>query len=190
MHVVGIIVAAAFHLGQASAIPSVDTIRYHVHRRIVLDSAGADFLAIDPIGRRLYGAGDRVIDIESDSVVGRLPAHTGFGFALAGDLGRGIGRRGVIFDLHSLEEVGRVSVRGDASAYDKTTHRAFLVSDTTSGVDLQTGAMGGTVVLGKGTESAVADGRGHVFVAMTDENALAVVDAHELRVVRHIELQH
>ena len=39
---------------------------YHVVKRMVLGNARADYIIVDPIGRRLYGLGDKVIDVDND----------------------------------------------------------------------------------------------------------------------------
>jgi DNA-binding beta-propeller fold protein YncE len=165
-----------------------DSIRYHVERRVSLDSAGADFLAIDPARGRLYGAGDRVIDIGADSVIGTLPPHTGFGFALATDLGRGIGRRGVIFDLTTFTIITRLAVKGDGMAYEPKTHRAFLLADTITAVDLKSNTVVGTIPLDGLPESAVADNTGRLYLTVPDRGELDVINAKKLTVERHIAL--
>jgi len=175
---------------------------YHIVKRIVVDSGGADYLSIDTLRRRLYGLTYKVIDIDRDSVVGELPPHTGYGFALAVDLGKGLGRRGVLFDLNSLAPITRLSIRGDGSVYDALTHRAFLLSDTTTVVDMELGRVLGTTVLGTGgtewsIESGVSDNAGHIFINAnvfpdTSGNSnpeIVVLNSVTLAVERHWPLQ-
>jgi hypothetical protein len=150
---------------------------YHIVKRIEFDSGSADFLAIDTAGRRLYGIGTKVIDIDHDSLVGELPTFTGLGFALAPELTRGLGRRGVLFDLKSLAFIRRINVRGDGSAYDPVSHRAFMLDDTTTVVDMVTGDIVGRIRLGDLTESGIGDGLGRIYVNVT--NALDSADTRE-----------
>jgi hypothetical protein len=116
----------------------------------------------------LYGAGDKVIDIDHDKIVGDLPPHTGHGFAIAPELGRGMGRRGIIFDLTSLAPIGQIPVDGDAVVYDARLHRAFFLNGETTVVDLETQKVVGDFDMvddaRAAVESGVDDGDGHIFV--------------------------
>src|SRR5258708_31965768 len=52
---------------------------YHVVKRVVIGHVSADYLNIDPVGRRLYGLGDKVFDVDRDTVIGsvkRSEEHT------------------------------------------------------------------------------------------------------------------
>jgi hypothetical protein len=141
---------------------------YHIVKTITLDSAGADFLTIDQEGRRLFGVGTVVIDVDSAAIIGHVPLHTGWSIAIDRRLGVGIGRLGVIFDAQSLGALGHVDVHADGVAYDPLTHRAFLLDDTVTVVDLQTRAAVGKIGLTEGAavtvESGVADGNGRLYL--------------------------
>lgn len=158
---------------------------YHVVRRLVVDSAGADFLAVDVKNRRLYGMGYKIFDIDKLTVVGALPARSGHGYVLAGDLDKGLTRKGVFFQLSSGLVNSQISINGDAGAYEPRTRRAFFFNaDTVTVVDMKTGQIIGTPRLRDhgilGLESAVADGSGNVFVSASAE----VADSGQAQVVR------
>jgi DNA-binding beta-propeller fold protein YncE len=157
-------------------------LHYRVLQKIDLDSAIADFLSVDPVRRHLYGAGDNVIDIDKLEVVGELPAHTGHGFAIAPELGRGLGRRGVLFDLTTFAPIAKLSLGGDASAYDRLTKRGFFFEDSTTVVDLATGTVVGHVALHGKPESGESDGAGRVLVNIASADSLAVIDTRTLQV--------
>lgn len=154
---------------------------YHVIKRINLGVAAADFLVIDSPHRRLYGAGDKVIDIDRDTVIGSI-AGAGGGYALAPDQNRGLVRNGTLFNLTTLAITGKVDGKGDASVYDPTTHRAFMLLDTTTVVDMTTGKIVSKTVIAPALESAVADGNGKIFINREDSSVVTKVDTRTLAV--------
>jgi hypothetical protein len=169
---------------------------YHLTRQLSVDRGEFDWVAIDPTQRRLYGVNYKVLDIDSLRVIGEVPLHTGHGFAIAPDLGRGLGRRGVIFDLKTLKLVTRVPATGDGNYYDPSTHRAFLLDNTTTVVDLKNGTVVGTISLKEdrytSVKSAVVDGAGRLFVSIWNApdtatqaaSVIAVVDTHSLEITQ------
>ena len=94
-------VAAAAFAGCAvflvSASPAAaQAAHYHVVKRMVLGRARADYIIVDPVGRRLYGLGDMVFDVDKDTVIGTIEGGGG-GYAIAHDENRGLVRDGVLF---------------------------------------------------------------------------------------------
>ena len=57
---------------------------YHVVKHTVLGHVRADYLIVDPVGRRLLGMGDSVLDVDKDTVVGTVEGGGG-GYAIASD---------------------------------------------------------------------------------------------------------
>ncbi len=170
-------------LSESVLVGQAVTSHYHVTAQIPIGKAQpADFLAVDPAHRRLYGAGDKVIDIDKDSVIGTAPGGAAGGYVFAPDLNRGLARNGTLFDLTTLRVVGKVSGSGDASVYDPVTHRAFLLEDTTTVVDMTTGQVVAKTTFGPELESAVADGQGKLFINREDSAILTKVDAKTLAV--------
>jgi DNA-binding beta-propeller fold protein YncE len=156
--------------------------RYHVVKRMVLGRARADYIIVDPVGRRLYGLGDQVIDVDHDSVIGSI-AGGGGGYAIAADQNRGLVRNGVIFDLKTLAVTGHVDAKGDGIRYDPVTHRAFTWEDKDAWVvDMRTGALITKSTIGAGLESGVADGKGKLFLNVEDSGSVQRVDAQTLRI--------
>ena len=115
--------AFALSVIAASSVAAQST-HYHVVKRMVLGHVRADYIIVDPVGRRLYGLGDNVIDVDKDTVVGSV-AGGGGGYAIARDQNRGLVRNGVVFDLKTLAVTGHVDANGDGIRYDPVTHRAF-----------------------------------------------------------------
>src|SRR5579862_533087 len=74
---------------------------YHVTRKLVLGRMSADYIIVDDVNRRLYGLGDQVIDVDKDTVIGKVEGGGG-GYAIAADQNRGLVRNGTLFDLKTL----------------------------------------------------------------------------------------
>lgn len=167
---------AALASGLAGQAPA-----YHVVKRMVLGGARADYIIVDPVGRRLYGLGDKVIDVDRDSVIGTV-AGGGGGYAIAADLNRGFVRSGVLFDLKTLAVTGHVDANGDGIRYDPVTHRAFTWEGKDAWVvDMRTGALITKSTIGDGLESGVADGTGKLFLNVEDSGFITRVDAQTLK---------
>jgi DNA-binding beta-propeller fold protein YncE len=155
---------------------------YHVVKRVVLGVTRADYIIVDPVGRRLYGLGDKVIDVDHDSVIGTV-AGGGGGYAIAADLNRGFVRNGVLFDLKTLAVTGHVDADGDGIRYDPITHRAFTWEGKDAWVvDMRTGALIMKSTIGDGLESGVADGTGKLFLNVEDSGFIQRVDAQTLKI--------
>ena len=165
---------AASHLAAQSP-------QYHVVKRTVLGPMRADYIIVDPIGRRLYGLGNTVINVDDDSVIGSIEGGGG-GYAIAADLNRGLVRNGVVFNLTTLAVTGHVDARGDGIRYEPFTHRAFTWRDKDAWVvDMRTGQLITKATIGDGLESGVADGRGRLFLNVEDSGFVQRVDAASLR---------
>jgi hypothetical protein len=154
---------------------------YHVIKRMDLGQVRADYIIVDPVGRRLYGLGDKVIDVDHDSVIGTV-AGGGGGYAIAADENRGLVRNGVEFDLKTLAVTGHVDAHGDGIRYDPFTHRAFTWEGPDAWVvDMKTGALITKSTIGDGLESGAADGRGKLFLNVEDSGYIRRVDATSLK---------
>jgi hypothetical protein len=169
-------------LALAASAVAAQTTLYHVVKRLALGRAGADYIIVDPVGRRLYGLGDMVIDVDRDSVIGTV-AGGGGGYAIAADQNRGLVRNGVIFDLRTLAVTGHVDARGDGIRYEPVTHRGFIWVDKDAWVvDMTTGTLITKSTIGDGLESGVADGRGKLFLNVEDSGSVQRVDARTLAI--------
>jgi len=155
---------------------------YHVVKTIDIGVARADYIIIDPIGRRLYGLGDKVIDVDKDTIVGTV-AGGGGGYAIDHEDNRGLVRNGTLFDLTTLAVTGHLDIKGDGSRYDPVTHRAFVwVGKDGWVVDMRTGKLISKTMIGDGLESAAADGRGKLYAAIEDKGGLEQFDTQTLKI--------
>src|SRR4051794_3768315 len=75
----------------AGAAASAQSPHYHVVKTLDLGPVRADYIIIDPVGRRLYGLGDKVIDVDKDAVIGTIPDGGG-GYAIDHEDNRGLVR--------------------------------------------------------------------------------------------------
>ncbi len=170
-----------------AASAAAQTPNYHVISRIAVGPVGggyaADFIAIDSEHRRLYGLGNTIIDIDKDQVVDSIPGKAAGGYALAPDLNRGLARNGTWFELSTGKVLGNVAGKGDAMLYDPATHRAFMLLDTVTVVDMKTGQVVGRERFAPALESGVADGKGMLYINREDSSIVTKVDAKDLKVV-------
>lgn len=149
---------------------------------------------MDSAARRLYiGASDHVevVDVDSGTVAGKIgdlaDVH---GVALAPDLGRGFTVNGdtnssTIIDLKTLKKIGDVKTgkSPDSMSYDGVTKRVFIMNvedKTATAINAANGTVAGTVALGGRPEFAVADGKGSVFVNITDKSEMLEFDGRKL----------
>lgn len=158
---------------------------------------GWDYVTIDSDARRLYiGRDDHidVVDVDSGTVVGKVTglAHV-HGMVLAPDLGRGFTSDGesntsTIVDLKTLNKIGTVKTGKDPDSfvYDQVTKRVFIMNSAgndATAINAVDGTLAGTVALDGQPEFAVADGKGKVFVNITDKNQVVEFDAKTLEVL-------
>jgi DNA-binding beta-propeller fold protein YncE len=174
--------AACGLLALAASAVAAQNPHYHVVKRMALGHTRADYIIVDPVGRRLYGLGDNVIDVDRDTVVGTVEGGGG-GYAIAADLNRGLVRNGVVFNLTTLAVTGHVDAHGDGIRYEPVTHRAFTWRDKDAWVvDMRTGELITKSTIGDGLESGVADGRGKLFLNVEDSGFVQRVDAATLAI--------
>lgn len=182
--------------------------QYHVSKTIPIPGDGGwDYVRVDSVNRRVYvshGTQVEVLDADSGEIVGKIPAPTVdfankpvqqqvHGAAVAPDLGRGFTTNGraatmTIFDLKTLKVLGDVQVAEspDGFLYDPATHRAFSFSrraKNATAVDGLDGKAAGMIDLGGTPEAAAADGKGHVFVDMQDQDRVVKFDSQKLAIM-------
>lgn len=166
----------------AGAAATAQASHYHVVKTIDIGAARADYIIIDPAGRRLYGLGDKVIDVDKDTIIGTVEGGGG-GYAIDHEDNRGLVRNGTVFDLATLAVTGHLDIKGDGSRYDPVTHRAFVWEGKDGWVvDMRTGKLISKTMIGDGLESAAADGKGKLYAAIEDKGGLEQFDTKTLKI--------
>jgi hypothetical protein len=171
-------------LAGAPALRAQGTSHYHVVKRVVIGRVSADYIVVDQAGRRLYGLGDKVFDVDRDTVIGSVKDGGG-GYVIAADQNRGLVRNGVLFDLKTMAVTGKVDgMKADGILYDPGTHRGFTWADKdTWVVDMTTGKLITKVTsMGEGLESGVADGKGKLFMNVEEKGSVQRADPKALKV--------
>jgi YVTN family beta-propeller protein len=176
---------------------------YRVVGRQVLDGPVRwDYLAVDSAHHRVFlTRGDHVdvFDAQSKSVVGTIPETAGVhGVAVAADLDRGYTSNGAtdsvtVFELASLKHVATVSVGGkpDSIVYDPASKRVFVANakdKSLSVIDAVSNRTIKTISLRGTPETAVVNGKGRLFIAIEDKNAIAVIDTATMTVLQQVDI--
>lgn len=166
-------------------------------KRVLAGPVRWDYLSVDSERHHLFlTRGDHVdvYDVRKREVVGSIPATPGVhGVAVAADLGLGFSSNGAantvtVFHLDTLAPLATVAVGAgpDSLVYDAATHRVFVANgkaNSVSVVDAVTRKIAGTIALPGAPETAVVDGKGRLFVALEDRNAIAEIDTRKLKLV-------
>jgi DNA-binding beta-propeller fold protein YncE len=176
---------------------------YHVLKTIPIGGTeGWDYVTMDSDSRRLYiGRDDHidVVDVDAGTLVGKVSslAHV-HGMVLAPDLSRGFTSDGqsntsTIVDLKTLTRLGTVKTGKDPDSfvYDEVTKRVFIMNSAgndATAINAREGNVAGTVALDGQPEFAAADGRGKVFVNITDKNEIVEFDGKTLAVLHRWSL--
>jgi YVTN family beta-propeller protein len=161
-----------------------------------------DYLSVDSASHRVFlTRGDHVdvFDAGSRAVVGNVAGTPGVhGVAAAPERDRGFTSNGgndsvTVFALSSLKELAvvKVGAKPDSIVYDPKTSRVFVANGkdkTLSVIDAATNQVISTIALTGVPETAVVDGKGMLYVALEDKNAIAVVDTATMKVMRQYDV--
>ena len=194
--------ALAALVSPASAAPVMVTPAaptYHLAATWKLVGEGFwDYLTVDESTHRLYIPRDtrvQVVDTRTGKLIGEIRGlEEAHGVALVPALGLGFATSGggnsvVVFNLKTLAPVGapiKVGAGPDAIAYEPTTGQLFTMNGdakTTSVINAKTRRVVATIPLYSNGESAVADGKGHLFINLEGASKIAEVDARTRRVL-------
>lgn len=197
--IAGTCLGLALLLGGARSIPAAaGASGYHIVKTIpVGGTEGWDYVTMDNDARRLYiGRGNHVdvVNVDSGTVVGKVTGMEGTsGLLPIPELGRGFAMNGpasqaFIIDLKTLQKIGTVKTGKDPDsfAYDPVTKRVFIMNSASAdatAVNAADGTVAGTIALGGQPEFVVADGKGKIYVNITDKDQIAEVDAKTMKVL-------
>jgi DNA-binding beta-propeller fold protein YncE len=186
--------SAAFLVGAAPA-------PLHVVQRIALHDGGWDILTVDPETHKVFVSrsdGVDAIDTRTGAVTPDLIKGTRFhGVSAVPGTHLAVATEAegsaIVFDRLSGKVTAEVKTDPDADAtiYEPSTRDVWVMngdSGTISIVDPRAGKEVGKISLGSGLEFAALDGRGHLFVNLSDKGELGEVDIGGRKVMRTIPL--
>src|SRR5437879_6586766 len=98
-----------------------------------------------------------------------------------------------MWDSKTLQVIKTIDVDGrpDGIMFDPYNEHVWVLSHMppyATVIDAKEGTVAGTIDLGGQPEQAVSDGKGTVYVTILDKANIAVVDAKNLTVTKHIDL--
>jgi len=161
-----------------------------------------DYVNADVDGRRLYVARTgnpariNVYNLDTLESVGEIPDTSAHGAVVSTKSGHGFAssKPVTMFDSKTLMPIKKIEVQGapDGLLYDAFNDRVWVLSHIAPNVTVinaADGSVAGTIDLGGAPEQAATDGKGHVYVDIEDKGNIAVVDAKNLMVTAHYDLQ-
>lgn len=170
---------------------------------------GFDYIYADVAGRRLYiprsgGAPNAtpplapritVFNLDTLASVGEIPGIRANGAAVDDKSGHGFvsSKPVAMFDTKTLQVIKTIDVQGnpDGILHDAFNQRIYILSHAAPHVtviDAKSGEVLGTIDLGGAPEQAASDGKGHIYIDVSDKANVAVVDAKTMMVTAHYDL--
>ena len=163
---------------------------------------GFDYIVADAPGRRLYIArsgktNPRLLAFDLDSLkqVGELGGINAHGAVVdpANHHGFASSKPLTMFDSTNTTQLKSITVDGnpDGLSLDAGAHRVYVLSHSApniTAINTADGAVLGTVNLDAAVEETVSDGKGHLYVALEDKDAVGVVDTKSMTVTARYPL--
>jgi DNA-binding beta-propeller fold protein YncE len=169
---------------------------------------GFDYIYADVAGRRLYiprgaqptatppvTARITVFDLDTLAPSGDIPDIRANGAAVDTKSGHGFAssKPVAMWDTKTLKLIKTIEVQGnpDGILDDPFNQRVYILSHQAPHVtviDAKSGDIMGTLDLGGAPEQAVTDGKGHIYVDVSDKANVAVIDAKAMTVTGHYDL--
>ena len=195
-------IVGVFLFAIASAAEPEDSNSYRVIKSIrVGGEGGFDYLSTDIEARRLYiprsGPVGRltVWDLDTLAPVGEIPGVASGGAVADSKSGHGFSTTMPVtmWDAKTLKPIKTIPVesRPDGILFDPFKQRVWVFSHgapQATIIDAVEGTVVGSIDLGGAAEQAVTDGRGKVYVNLTDKSTIAVIDANQLAVTARYDL--
>lgn len=176
---------------------------YKILRTVTVGGDGGfDYIVADSEGRRLYIArsgktNPRLLAFDLDSLkqVGELDGINAHGAVVdpANHHGFASSKPLTMFDSGTTASLKSIAVDGspDGLTLDAAAHRVYVLSHSApniTAVNTQDGSVIGTVNLDAAVEETASDGKGHLYVALEDRDAVGVVDSDKLTVMARYPL--
>jgi hypothetical protein len=136
-----------------------------------------------------------VFNLDTLAPVGEIPNTRGNGAAVDPKSGHGFAssKPVAMWDTKTLALTKTIEVQGnpDGILFDSFNDRVYVFSHAaphTTVIDSKDGSVLGTIDLGGAPEQAVADGKGRLYVDVSDKANVAVIDARTMTVTAHYDL--
>ena len=163
---------------------------------------GFDYIVADTPGRRLYIArsgktNPRLLAFDLDSLkpAGELDGISAHGAVVdpANHHGFASSKPLTMFDSRTMTALKSITVDGnpDGLSLDAAAHRVYVLSHSApniTAINTEDGSIAGTVNLDAAVEETKPDGKGHLYVALEDKDAVGVVDAKTMTVTARYPL--
>jgi len=176
---------------------------YRILKTITVGGDGGfDYIVADSDGRRLYLArsgkdNPRLLAFDLDSLkqAGELDGISAHGAVVdpSNHHGFASSKPLAMFDSTSTTLLKSIAVDGnpDGLSLDAPAHRVYVLSHSApniTAINTADGGVIGTVNLDAAVEETKSDGKGHLYVALEDKDAVGVVDANTLTVTARYPL--
>lgn len=176
---------------------------YRILRTVTAGGEGGfDYIVADSEGRRLYIARSgktnaRLLAYDLDSLkqVGELDGVNAHGAVVdpANHHGFASSKPLTMFDSTNTTTLKSIAVDGnpDGLTLDQAAHRVYVLSHSApniTAINTADGSIIGTVNLDAAVEETVSDGKGHLYVALEDRDAVGVVDVNTMTVAKRYPL--
>lgn len=162
---------------------------------------GFDYIFADVGARRLYAPRNgpmghlSVFNLDTLDPVGDIPGVSSGGATVDPTTHHGFSttKPVTMWDADSLKIIKTIDVDGrpDGIMFDPYNERVWIfshVAPNATVIDAKDGTAVTTLDLGGAPEQAVSDGKGTIYVNITDKSNIAVVDAKNLKVTAHYDL--
>jgi hypothetical protein len=161
---------------------------------------GYDYIFADVEGRRLYvprggPTGLMVFNLDTLQALGTISDAKAGGATVDPQSHHGFSTTKPItmWDSNTLKVIKTIAVDGrpDGILFDPYNERVWILSHVpphATVIDAKEGTVVGTLDLGGAPEQAASDGKGTIYVNITDKANIAVVDAKHLTVTAHYDV--
>jgi len=193
-------IAMSASMGLAQHAPSAGPYKILKTAKVGGDG-GFDYIAADVESRRLYVPRSgpmgqlTVFNLDTLEPAGTIPNVRAGGAIVDPKSHHGFSTTKPItmWDSITLKVIKTIDVDGrpDGILFDPYNERVWVLSHMppyATVIDAKEGTVVGTLDLGGGPEQAVTDGRGKIYVNLSDKFNIAVVDAKNLTVTAHYDV--
>ncbi|HXB52072.1 MAG TPA: hypothetical protein VNU69_04865, partial [Rhizomicrobium sp.] len=183
--------------------PALAEAPYKILRTVTVGGEGGfDYIVADSDGRRLYIARSgktnprlMAYDLDTLKQAGELDGISAHGAVVdpSNHHGFSSSKPLTMFDSTTTSLLKSITVDGnpDGLSLDAPAHRVYVLSHSApniTAINTADGSIIGTVNLDAAVEETKSDGKGHLYVALENRDAVGVVDANSMSVTARYPL--